>query len=174
MSYLIEACAILRQKGIPALCKIVGDGEERQTLMSLIEKYDLQGTVELVGAKKQEEVASLLQTADCYAQPSVITPSGKMEGIPVALMEALSSQLPVVASDISGISELVRPNETGYLVPPADPNALASTLEHIYTHPEEARVLGETGRQVVQMEFEIHKNVSELAELFSKKLFLKN
>jgi glycosyltransferase involved in cell wall biosynthesis len=63
----------------------------------------LGATVELMGPLPQEQVAELLPAVDCYVQPSIITPSGKMEGIPVALMEALACELPVIATQISGI-----------------------------------------------------------------------
>jgi glycosyltransferase involved in cell wall biosynthesis len=170
MKYLIEACALLKDRALPIFCKIIGAGEERSALDTLISQSGLRDCVELVGAKTQSEVAQLLRDADCYAQPSVITPSGKMEGIPVALMEALSCGLPVIASNLSGIPELVRHNETGYLVPPADANALANALEYVYNHSEEAGKLASVGCGLVCMEFEIQKNVAQLAELFSEKL----
>ena len=170
MRYLIEACAILKRRNIPIYCTIIGEGEERPALEALIRRSKLDEIVELTGAKPQNEVAQLLQDANCYAQPSVITPSGKMEGIPVALMEAMSSRLPVVASNISGIPELVRPSETGYLVNPADANSLADALEHVYCHPDEATKIADAGCELVRDEFEIHRNVAQLAGLLSGKL----
>lgn len=165
--YLIDACAILRERGIPVRCRIVGGGAERADLEARIRQAELDGTVELLGAQPQEEVARLLPTAHCYVQPSVITRSGKMEGIPVSLMEALACRLPVVATDISGVPELVRPGETGYLAPPEDAPALADRLAEVYAQPAQAARLAEAGRQLVLREFNLHTNVKTLAALFA-------
>ena len=91
-----------------------------------------------------------------------------MEGIPVSLMEALATGLPVVTTKISGIPELVRDQETGYLVPPADPVALANALELVYKNPDHARKLAEKGRQLVLREFELSKNVLQLSHHFER------
>ncbi|HEX6384830.1 MAG TPA: glycosyltransferase [Anaerolineae bacterium] len=165
-SYLIEACARLRDQGIPFRCRIIGGGEEENNLRRLIAANDLESMVKLLGPLPQEEVARLMPTADCYVQPSIVTPSGKMEGIPVALMEAMACRLPVVATDLSGIPELVRPGETGYLLPPADSLALANALTMIYAQPEQAEVMATAGRELVLQDFELQKNVKRLADLF--------
>ncbi|MCB0193761.1 MAG: glycosyltransferase family 4 protein [Anaerolineae bacterium] len=166
--YLIQACALLRDRGIPVRCRIIGGGEEQAMLERMITEARLEGIVELLGPQPQEEVARLLPTAHCYVQPSIITPSGKMEGIPVALMEALACALPVVATNISGIPELVQPDKTGYLVPPANASALADTLTTIYANPERACRLGMAGQSLVFQEFDLKTNVKNKAALFEK------
>jgi len=164
--YLIEACSLLRDRAIPFRCRIIGGGEEEENLRRLIRIHGLESTVELLGPMPQEEVARLLPAADCYVQPSIVTPSGKMEGIPVALMEAMACRLPVLATCLSGIPELVRPGETGYLVPPADSLALADALAMVYTQAEQAEAMATAGRQLVLREFELQSNVKRLADLF--------
>lgn len=165
---LVEACALLRDKGVPFRCRVIGSGEEKENLEQQIAQHNLQNEVLLLGGKKQSEVAELLATAHCYLQPSIITPSGKMEGIPVALMEAMAGELPVLASALSGIPELVRPGETGYLVPPAEAQALANMIEKIYHEPAEAARLAANGRALVLQEFELRANVEQLAKLFDR------
>lgn len=165
--YLIEACLKLRENGIPFRCRIIGGGEEQARLANMIKDFGLESAVELLGSKTQQEIAQLLPTAHCYVQPSIITPSGKMEGIPVALMEAMASRLPVVATAISGIPELVRPGETGFLAPPADATALANTLMTVYEQPEKAANLAENGRSWVLRSFDLRSNVTQLANLFT-------
>lgn len=167
-SYLVEACAILKNRGIPFECRIVGGGEERERLQRLIQQHNLGEQVKLLGPQPQEEVARLLEQADCYVQPSIITPSGKMEGIPVALMEALASQLPVVATSISGIPELVQEGKTGVLVPPGDPEALAAGIETVYADPEGAARMAASGRQLVLQEFNLETNVHRLGALIGQ------
>lgn len=170
MQHLISACALLRDRGIPVHCRIVGDGEERLLLEELITQTGLSQIVELLGAMDQANVASVLRSAQVYVQPSVITPAGKMEGIPVAIMEAFAAGLPVVASNISGIPELVVQDETGYLVPPADVKKLADALENIYLNPTNASLLALAGREKVLNEFELSANVKKLLLLFQQVL----
>lgn len=163
--YLILACALLRDQGIPTHCRLIGEGELHSELLQLVNSLDLQDTVYLLGPKTQEEIKQLLPGAHCYVQPSVVTPSGKMEGIPSAIVEAMLCALPVVASELSGIPELVRSNETGYLVPPGDVKTLADTLAFIYKNPVIAAQVGQAGRELVLKSFNLHKNTQKLAYL---------
>jgi glycosyltransferase involved in cell wall biosynthesis len=169
-SFLIEACSLLNKRSIPFRCRIIGGGEEAPRLRKIIAREGLEEMVHLLGPKSQDEVAQLLATADCYVQPSVKTPSGKMEGIPVGLMEALASLLPVVATAISGIPELVRPGETGYLVPPQNADELARVIEHVYLNPVQAARMAENGRELVLREFNLDSNVAQLSELMTQSL----
>lgn len=172
--HLIEACRLLKEQGIPYRCRIIGGGEEQADLENRIKAAKLTDEVFLLGAKTQDEVSALLPTAHCYVQPSIIAPSGKMEGIPVALMEALATGLPVIATDISGIPELVQPGKTGYLVPPADAQALASQITAVYQNPQQAHEYALAGQQLVLEAFELSKNVTQLAQLFRQTAQSKN
>lgn len=126
LEYLIRACRLLRDRGVPPFrCRIAGGGELHSSLRQLITDLGLADCVELLGPQTQEAVAALLQTAHLFVLPSIITESGKMEGLPVVLMEALAVGLPVISTNISGIPEIVKPGVTGQLVPPANPTALA-------------------------------------------------
>ena len=166
--HLLYACLELRKRGIPFQCKIVGGGELRPMLEQAIREARLDETVELMGPRTQAEVSQLLREANCCVQPSIITPSGKMEGIPVALMEAMASGIPVVATAISGIPELVQNGDTGWLVPPGDPAALADALVQIYNDPAEAQRRAQAGRRWVLAEFELTSNAKKLSSLFAQ------
>jgi glycosyltransferase involved in cell wall biosynthesis len=166
--YLVKACAELQKRGIPFRCRIVGGGDLHGMLTSAIQEYQLDQVVELLGPRTQDDVSNLLRTANCYVQPSVITPSGKMEGIPVALMEAMASGIPVVATSISGVPELVRNGDTGWLVPPEDVKALADALSQIHTDPKEAKKRAGSGRNWVLDEFELSSNANRLSLLFAQ------
>ena len=165
--FLIEACALLK---IPFVCQIIGEGEQRPILAALIQKYQLQGKVELLGAKTQQEVAQLLAQADCYVQPSIIQSNGKMEGIPVALMEAMASGLPVIATQISGIPELVQPGISGTLVPERSAADLSQAILHVFAHPESTAAMSARGKQLVLQEFNNHTNCAEISNLFHQYL----
>jgi len=170
MRYLIEACALLRERGFPFHCSIIGDGEERPGLQRLITDRKLASCVELMGSKTQAEVAQFLPSAHCYVQPSVVTRSGKMEGIPVSIMEAFASGLPVIATELSGIPELVQPGVTGYLVPPADAMALADALVAVCMNPGEATRLAKAGRELVLQEFRVDNSARQLSDLLERSL----
>jgi glycosyltransferase involved in cell wall biosynthesis len=98
----------------------------------------------------------------------VPTRQGKREGIPVVLMEGMSSGLPVVASGISGIPELVQDGTSGLLVPPRDAAALADALRRLYDDPQLRRRLGAAARERVQQEFDLERSAAQLAQRFGR------
>lgn len=167
-TFLLDACHLLKKSGANIRCKIIGGGELRDSLAAKIKSLDLGDIVELAGPKNQKEVADLLGRVDCYVQPSIITSTGKMEGIPVSLMEAMASELPVIATKLSGIPELVRAGETGWLVPPEDPQALADAIVQVRKSPDEAARRGRAGRDLVLKEFNIMITTRLLSNLFDK------
>jgi glycosyltransferase involved in cell wall biosynthesis len=171
-TYLLDACALLKEREIPFRCRIIGGGDLQTVLQQKIDQFGLGAHVELLGPRSQQEVAQLLQTAHCYVQPSIIDASGKMEGIPVSLMEAMATGLPVVATRLSGVPELVRDGETGWLVPPANVISLADALEDVYAHPEKVQQRVANGHQLVEQEFLLLPNVQALADILRKNLSL--
>ena len=167
-TYLIEACRLLRERGIEFLCHFIGDGPDREMLAEQARQADLVAQVRFHGRLTQAEIAGLLQGADVVATPSVPTSDGRREGIPVVLMEAMGSGVPVVASDLSGIPELVIDGQTGLLVAPRDARGLAEALARLYSDPALRQRLGRAGREKVVTEFDLHKNAAKLAQCFSQ------
>jgi glycosyltransferase involved in cell wall biosynthesis len=167
-AYLIEACRLLREKGISLVCHFVGEGEDREALTQLTEQAGLSEQIHFHGRLTRNEIARLLQDADVLAAPSVPTRDGRREGIPVVLMEAMGSGVPVVASHISGIPELVQNEQTGLLTPPRDAALLASALERYYSDYNLRRRLGLAGREKVVGDFDLNKNAAKLAQQFAK------
>jgi glycosyltransferase involved in cell wall biosynthesis len=166
--YLIDACARLLNSGIDLRCTCVGEGEDRPRLEAQIRELGVEGRVVLAGAQPRQRVAELLAEADAFVLPSVVTASGKMEGVPVALMEALAVETPVVATDISGVSEIVEDGVTGHLVPQRDPEALAGALRRLHDDPAEGARLARAGRARVLQEFDLDRNVGRLHELLTR------
>jgi len=166
--YLIDACDVLHQRGVPFQCLLVGEGEDRPHLEAQIRRLGLTDRVRLLGAQPRHKVSELLQQVDALALPSVVMPNGKMEGIPIALMEALAAEIPVVATAISGIPELVRDGETGLLVPERDAAALAEALLRLYADRDLGRRLASAGRQLVLREFNLEHSVAQLRALFER------
>lgn len=103
-------------------------GPWERRLRTLIEQYQLDDVIEMPGFKPSHEVKAMLDEADLFLLPSITGADGDMEGIPVALMEAMAVGIPVVSTVHSGIPELVEAGKSGWLVPENDAQALAAQL----------------------------------------------
>lgn len=163
--FLVEAVKLLRARGVEVRCHLVGDGPGRRDLSSRIANAGLESVVVMHGSLPRPGVARLMGSADVVVQPSVPTRRGSREGIPVSLMEGMACGLPAVASRISGIPELVDDGENGYLVPPADPAALAGALEKLAMDPELRRRMGLAAREKVLRAFDLSRNAARLEAL---------
>jgi colanic acid/amylovoran biosynthesis glycosyltransferase len=159
---LLEACRLLRDQGVTFRCELVGEGPLRPELERRIAELGLQDVVRLFGALPQNQVARRLGRSSVFVLPSIVAPDGQMEGIPVALMEAMAAGRPVVASDLSGIPELVQDGVSGFLTQPGDAEAIAAALKRLIGDPGLGRALGERGREKVEREFRLDVNVADL------------
>lgn len=164
---LLRACSLLKNHPIRFRCQIVGEGKERKRLEDLITDLNLNEEVVLLGNQTQEMVAELLGKFDLFVCSSVVAENGQMEGIPVAIMEAMASGLPVVATDISGIPELVEDGVTGILVPPRNERALADAIIKLYYDETLRKDMGRRGREKVAADFELKSTVAKLKCLFT-------
>ena len=162
--WLVEACALLRDRGVPLECVLVGDGPERRAVEAAVAEAGLGERVRLLGNRPQDEIRRLLDAADAVVLPSVVTADGMMDGIPVALMEAMATGVPVVSTRVSGIPELVEDGRTGLLAPEKDAPALAGALERLYRDPELARRLARSGREHVLLRFNLQRNARQLRD----------
>lgn len=117
---------------------LVGDGRLRADLERRAGELGLTGRIRFAGALTEHEVRDELARADLFVLPSVVARDGQMEGLPVALMEAMACGVPVVSTELSGIPELVRPGETGVLAPPGDAAGLAGALRSVLADPDGA------------------------------------
>ncbi len=166
--YLVEACRLLQQRGVKLICRLLGGGDDREALTSQIEMAGLSGVVELLDHQPRRVVLQMLAWADVVVMPSITLPNGKKEGIPVALMEALATGLPAVASNLSGIPELIVDGETGLLVPEKDPLALADALLRLKRDPLLRQTLGQQGRAKVISEYDLTRNTARLKVCFEQ------
>jgi colanic acid/amylovoran biosynthesis glycosyltransferase len=164
---LIKACHLLYQQGVAFECHIIGDGPLAIALKALIRQYRLDHVVALSGVRRQSEVFRAYHWASVLCVPSIIARDGNRDGIPNVILEAMSQGLPVVASCVSGIPEVVQPFKTGWLLAPADPTSLAETLLEVYRTPETARRRAEAAYELVRSQFDVHKNTGRLLQLFN-------
>lgn len=161
-TYLVEAVRLLRDRGVEVRCRFVGDGEDRPKLEAQVAEAGLQDRIQFEGLRTSDEILGILGDSHLLAAPSVPTRSGRREGIPVVLMEAMACGLPVVASRLSGIPELVEDGTSGLLVPPRDAAALADAIERLATDADLRRRLGASARETVMREFDAAVNASRL------------
>jgi glycosyltransferase involved in cell wall biosynthesis len=165
---LITACALLRDRGRSFRCEIVGYGEEMARLQTQIELLGLGARVRLVGKLPREQVIERYASAAVYVQPSRIAADGDRDGIPNVLLEAMAMGLPVVASKVSGIPELVDHGVNGLLVPPDDPAALADAIVSLIQQPALCADLGCRARQTVTNDFDNNLNLRQLCALLDR------
>lgn len=166
-AHLVDACRILFERGIDFRCDLVGDGPLRANIRRRILRAGLQSWVRICGGLPRAGVVDILRRSHIAVLASCPTSAGKREGIPVALMEAMACGLPVVASRISGIPELVEHEHSGLLVPPADPVRLADALETLARDPSLRLRLGRHGRTQVIRNFDLHTNAGALLALIT-------
>ena len=124
---------------------IVGDGPERAALEALAAELGVSDRLLITGW--QDEPRSYLSSIDVYCLPS------RFEGFPLAVVEAMLAGLPIVASDVGSVSEAIRDGETGQLVPPEDPAALAGAIRKLLDDRELAQRLGERAQALAMEQF---------------------
>ncbi|MFV1963871.1 MAG: glycosyltransferase [Pirellulaceae bacterium] len=166
--YLIEACHRLKDRGIDFECNFVGDGPDFASLSEQITQLGLDEQVHLLDQRTRLEIVSLMHEADVLVAPSVPSRSGRREGIPVVLMEAMACGVPVVASDLSGIPELIDHEECGLLTPPGDVDKLVDALTRLHVDTELCQQMGRGARAKVLEQFNQSKNASLLSQRFSE------
>lgn len=161
--YLIDACTNLHKQGINFTCHFLGDGPDRDMLEGAVADAGLQAQICFHGYQSRAKVVEHMQNADVLVAPSVPSSDGRREGIPVVLMEAMASGLPVISSRLSGIPELVDDQKCGFLTAPGDVAALTTALTQLAQDADLRQQLGQAGRQKIETHFNIHRNAAELA-----------
>lgn len=164
--FLVDACAALDKEGLAWRLHLVGDGEDRQALEDRARAHDIADHVVFHGALDRAGVRAVLAGADVSVAPSVPTADGRREGIPVVLMEAGATGLPLIGSRLSGIPEIIEDGVTGLLVEPGDVAGLTAALVRLASDSALAGRLGAAARQRIEDEFSLDRNVDRLVGLF--------
>lgn len=176
-SIILFAGRLAKQKNIPNLLKaipqviarypktlflIVGDGEERTQLEEMTHELGIKPNLVFAGSVAHQAVIEYFYSCDFFVLPS------NYEGRAIVLIEALACGKPVISTDISGARETIIDGETGYIVPPDDPKALAQKIIYLLEHPELREKMGKRGQEWVGETQDIKKNAYKYQELFKK------
>ncbi|WP_394550489.1 glycosyltransferase [Pantoea sp. SGAir0183] len=164
----VKASAMLKQRGGQFQYTIIGNGDQDKMMRDFIANEAMQDCVTMPGFKPQEEIRKALSDADIFLLPSKTAADGDMEGIPVALMEAMAVGLPVVSTFHSGIPELIENNVSGWLVKEDDADALADTLLKLSQGEVDVAPVVAAARQKVETEFNQHIAYRELAQILER------
>jgi glycosyltransferase involved in cell wall biosynthesis len=165
---LIAAADILRSRGRYFQVEIIGEGPLHQSLETQIKQLDLSGHVRLLGSQPHDSVCRAYERASVFALPCIVAADGDRDGIPNVLPEAMACGVPVVATPVSGIPEMIESEQQGLLVPPNDPANLADALERLLTQPELCGRLARAARQRVVNHFSLERGSTRLLALFQR------
>jgi glycosyltransferase involved in cell wall biosynthesis len=161
---LLRAVARLRDTGTRLDVLLAGDGPSRHALARLAADLRLEDRVRFLGDVAHDSVPDVLQQLDVFAMPST------WEGFGVSALEASAMELPVVASNIHGIPDVVADGETGILIPPADDDALAAAIARLAADAELRRTMGLAGRVFVEQRYRWQDNAALMERLYAEML----
>ena len=159
LDVLLRALSLIADSGEVRLL-VAGDGDERRNLEALCQQLRLDQTVTFCGQVDNQRIGAIYEQIDVLVVPSVWP-----ENSPVTITEAMASGIPVIASDIGGISELVDHGVTGLLAPPRDPRALADLIERLLKDPDLRREMGQNGLTAIR-QHDVRDQVARLLEIF--------
>jgi colanic acid/amylovoran biosynthesis glycosyltransferase len=157
-----EALAILKKRDITFSWRVIGDGPELDRLRQLTKQHGVEEQVEFLGASDNKTVRSALMHADAAILPCVVADDGERDGIPIFFLEAMALGVPVITTPISGIPELIRDDDTGFLHATSDVNALAEQIAYVLGDTENAKRIGARGRDEVHLTLNVHDAATQL------------
>lgn len=156
---LLKAIYILKDRGIYINCILAGDGEEREDLIKIIEDYDIKEQVRLIGFIK--DVNEVLNNSDIFVM------SSKMEGLPIALLEAIRYNIPVLVPNVGGIPEVIN-NNNGTLFNVGDINDLVEKLTYCINNTEEIEEKAKNALNDYSIKWSIDVYIKKLQQLYDK------
>lgn len=168
----ITAFAKFRQKYPKARFTIAGSGELRDDLEKLAHELGVADAVTFAGFLSAEQLNALYGTAQIFLHPSELTPDANQEGIPNAMLEAMATGLPVVATHHGGIPEAVEHEKTGMLVPERDADALSAALLRLVESPDYLQKMGEDASKSVMASFESGQAIKALEDIYDEAVAL--
>jgi glycosyltransferase involved in cell wall biosynthesis len=148
---------------------VVGDGPERDRLKEEVRRLGLSGNVIFAGKVAENKLLRLYEISDVFVLPAIVDSDGNTEGLGVVLLEAMSTQKPVVASRVGGIPEVVVHKQTGILVEPGNPDELARAITYLLKNDQISVKMGRKGRQRAEQIFDWNLIASSFLELLASR-----
>ncbi|GAB4466024.1 MAG: hypothetical protein OHK0037_21370 [Elainellaceae cyanobacterium] len=163
---LIEALSLLKEQDFAFTFEIVGDGPEKKKLSQMVLDRELDDSTSFLGAISNYKIPDWLYEIDIFVLACRKTNDGDQDGIPVALMEAMSIGIPVISTSISGISELIEDGISGFLAKPNDPITLAKKIKHLIYERNDLKFITTNARFRIEEEFSEALNIQRLINIF--------
>jgi len=167
-----KALHILKTKGLLFHHTLIGDGDERQKVLSLIKSLGLENESQWMGTRPHETVLEQFRKADLFVLGSEIAGNGDRDGIPNVFVESMAMGVPVVGTNISAIPELIEHEETGLLVPPGNPEALANAMLRLLQDENLRNRIIVAAREKVTNCFDNRRLIQDLAEVLNRYVFV--
>ncbi|CCO24698.1 glycosyltransferase family 4 protein [Maridesulfovibrio hydrothermalis] len=163
---VFKALKKLDDRGIDFSYKIVGDGDDRESTLAILDELGIADKCTWLGTKTHEEVLELYRKADLFAIGCEIAENGDRDGIPNVLAESMAMSVPVVATTVSGIPELVEHGKTGLLVEPRDHESMADAMEKMLTDQEFRKSVIPAAKERVHEIFDNRYWINKLADVY--------
>jgi glycosyltransferase involved in cell wall biosynthesis len=165
-----KAIRRLRDQGVAIQHTLIGDGEDRKQILDLIRDLDLEQDVEWLGTLPHHTVLEHYRQADLFVLGCRVAANGDRDGIPNVLLESMAMNVPVVATNVSAISELVEDEKTGLLIPPDDPDKMAAAIMRLLRDDRLRQGMVENGRERVARQFNNRILINDLAEIYRRNI----
>ncbi len=165
---VLKAIRCLRDRGMAVEHILIGDGEDRDDILKRIEQLDLTHTTRWLGTLPHEKVLDYFRTSDVFVIGCEIADNGDRDGIPNVIVESMACGVPVVATRVSAIPEIVENGETGLLVPSKDPYRMADAMFELLSNDTLRRKVIANGRQRVEQDFDNQRLIHEMAGIYER------
>lgn len=166
LNYLIKSIPLVTKEFENCEFIIVGSGELEESLIKLTHDLNVENYVSFEGNVSDSKLLQYYSCTDIFVLPCIIAENGDRDGIPVSIMEAMSLEIPVISTTVSGIPELIDNKISGILIPPKDEKSLSEAIIEL-CHDKNSRILmGKEGRKVVLEKFNLKKEAGKLSVLF--------
>lgn len=168
IEYAIRAIADVVKADTNIHYTIVGDGQLKEDLISLVKELGVKKYITFMGNQPHDAIPQFLHNADIFLSPSITAVDGNHEGIANSLKEAMASGALAIATDHAGTNELIQDGISGFLVPERDSHALADTIRYLIAHPEIWNTMRLFGQQIIQERFCLAKNIDQFIAIIEK------
>ncbi|MBW2657324.1 MAG: glycosyltransferase family 4 protein [Deltaproteobacteria bacterium] len=163
---VLRALKLLTNRGLSLNHTLIGDGDDREKILALVNELGLTSVTRWLGTQPHHEVLEHYRNTDLFVLGCEVASNGDRDGIPNVLLESMAVGVPVVATDISAIPELVENGVSGLLVPPRQPERLAEAMQRMLTDQELRNRIIPIARQTVADAFDNRRLTQDLAEIY--------